>query len=137
MNTKQYEIEANSDLDFLNIPGVLCVAELTNTRERYWDHVIALVEAMVQQYKSQDMLSWEDFVNSTLTELVKGSLWTTEREACLTMLATTNNYNAWLEFEEPLGTNPVQTMAECAMARDLMDYCADVVYELDAEEYGE
>ncbi len=63
--------------------------------------------------------------------------WTTDREACLTMLATTNNYNAWLEFEEPLGTNPVQTMAECAMARDLMDYCADVVYELDAEEYGE
>ena len=123
--TCKYEVEAHGSLDLLQVRGVLSAARLDRTREDYWNDLGAKLEVLVEGFYSQDLLTWEDYTNTLVNDCLKGSPWMEGRQAQLIVLATTNNPNAWKQYEEALGDSPIHVMAKCAMLADLLDVCAE------------
>ena len=123
----------------LNFPGAEPMNQQNINRPNtedpldYWDAVWNITVSMKEEYQEQDVMTWEDYVNTVVDQFVKASPWVRSGED-LKMLGVTNNYYAWLDYGADLGTEPTHVMARFAMVRDVLDFCDGMELELQEEE---
>jgi len=130
----------NKQTNVLNFPGAEPVNQQRLERHdptdplAYWDEVWNVTVKMKEEYSEQDVLTWEDYVNTVVDQFVDNHRWTKFQSFQLMLLSVTNNYDSWLDYGAELGNDPVQVMARCAMVRDVLDFCEGIEAELGEEE---